>query len=190
MSLFAPPTEAVQHLNTSLGTIILAWVAIYNANFDPLRFRSPKSLLLAIFLIPLSIFNTRYMGERKYHFQAFKVAPMFDPSLTMEIIYAILIAFLATRRYRKGPKKWTDATLRTLPVYFVYIQLMALTPVFSDHRTQSFGVWSATLVDTALYIGAGIAVVLYAAVIAWRVVFWVFRCAFGVLRWLGKLVGL
>ncbi|KIM73723.1 hypothetical protein PILCRDRAFT_828853 [Piloderma croceum F 1598] len=184
--------EAIHHAVTALLTSSLAWLTIYNANFDPLRFRPlPKSLTLAVLLIPLCMINTRVIGQGKWHFTSFNVAPFFNPSLVTEVLFSLVVLILAICRYWvSGSRGWADAVLKTLPIYFSLLQYLALTPIFSDHQNQNWIVYVGTLVDFVLYTGIPVWGAGYGVVLALRIVWWGMRSLLEILQWIWGIVGL
>ena len=172
------PSSAIHHLTTTILTSSLVWLTIYNANFDPLRQRSPKSLTLAVLLIPLCLVNTRVIGRGKWHFTS--VTPFFNPSLFTEIFLTLVILALAAGRNRLGG--WTDAALRVLPICFALLQYIALTPILLDSKKQHPIMYIGVLLDTVLYLCVPAWGVAYGGVLACRVVWWAGGILFG--RWI------
>jgi hypothetical protein len=156
------------------------WLTIYNANFDPLRPRSPKSLTLAVLLVPLCVINTRVIGRGKWHFTS--VAPFGNPSLFTETCITLVILALAYRS--NGFGAWTDATLRALPVCFALLQYTALTPILLDSKKQHLIMYIGALLDTVLYLCVPVWGVAYGGVLACRVIWWAGGILFEILRWI------
>jgi hypothetical protein len=185
------PSSAAEHLTATLLTSILLWLAIYNANFDPLRLLPPKSLTLAVFLIPLCVINTRVIGKRKWHFTSFEVAPFFNPSLFKEILLSLaIIALVARKNWGIGSGTRTDAVLRALPVYFALVHYLVVTPIFLDSKKQSPILYIGVLLDTFFYVGIPVWAAAYGGVLAWRIVWWGTRVVFGTLQWIRRTLGL
>jgi hypothetical protein len=185
----ATPFEVAHHVTTALLTSSLTWLTIYNANFDPLRlYTLPKSLVLTALLIPLCMFNTRIVGQGKWHFTSFEVAPFFNPSRFTEVLLSLAVLILAARRNLvDGPMGWTDAVLKALPIYFALLQYLAFTPIYSDHQNQNWIVYVGTLVDFVLYTGIPVWGAGYGIVLASRTAWWGIKSLFEMLRWIVRL---
>lgn len=167
--------SASHHVLVSLLTYAVFLLSLYNAYFDPLTLAAPRSLLLAVAIVPLSVVVTRYVGRGMFHYQAIEVLPFLNPGPKMEYFIAAVLALLAWRSRNSGGWK-KGVVLRQFPFWTAMVRIMAMTPLYVDQKLQAGAtLWMARL-DGLVFAGMTFWGGGYALLLVYRSGRWVVGC--------------